>query len=158
MGKYNFREDIKIGEEGENIIRMDLESDGWTFVSDNKDNKFDIIMKNSEDVEASFEIKTDVLCRPDRDTSNLFIEFECRGKESGVVVSKADYFVTYLPHLKDAWYIKTNDLRELIKNNNFKVATQAGDYKSNTKGYLIPRYQFKKHFKVKLIKSKWVTY
>jgi hypothetical protein len=158
MGNYNFKKDINIGEAGETIVKLDLESIGGVFISDNKDNKYDLLMDmplrgKSGYKKVSYEIKTDVFCKPYLDTGNIFIEFECRGSDSGISVSEADWFVTYFQHFREIWYIKTDKLKKLIINNNFKKTELSGDLNSNTKGYLIPRYQFKKYFKVRTIKK-----
>jgi hypothetical protein len=154
MANYNFKKDIELGEEGEYSVRLDLESIGGKFIEDNKNNSHDLVMempiRDSNDHKlVSYEIKTDVLCRPDFDTGNMFIEFESRGKDSGVVVTKAEWFVTYFKHFREIWYIKSDKLRELIAENQFKVHNDSGDLGSNTKGYLIPRYQFKEYFKIR---------
>jgi hypothetical protein len=155
MAEYNFKKDIVVGEKGEQIIREYLESYGAKFISDNKDFNYDLLMLMPNNEEVPFEIKTDVLCQPHNDTNNLFIEFECRNKSSGISVSNSKYFVTYYPFLKEVWFIKTNKLLKLISENDFKTTEFSGDGGSNTKGYLIPRYQHKKHFKVKIVKHKW---
>jgi hypothetical protein len=85
----------------------------------------------------------------------MFIEKECRGKLSGISVTKSKWFVIYYPYLQKAWFIRTNSLKKLIDDNNFYVAT-GGDPGSNTKGYLIKRNYFQKHFKVKNIDKIWV--
>jgi hypothetical protein len=156
MANYNFEKDIELGEDGERTVRFDLESVGGKFIGDNKDNSHDLIMEMpirsiSEYKLVSYEVKTDVFCRPDLDTGNIFIEFESRGKESGISVTKAEWFVTYFKHFNEIWYIKSNKLRQLISENKFKTHNDSGDLGSNTKGYLIPRYQFKKFFKVRLV-------
>lgn len=151
---YNFNTDIKVGESGEKVIIEDLLSMGATFIKDNKDINFDILMTVPKEV--TYEIKTDVYCKPTKDTGNMFIEYECRGKSSGINVTKADWFVTYYPYLNQAWYIDTNELRNLIKYNNFKETTFSGDLGSNTKGYLIPRMQYKRFFKVRKIENNLV--
>ena len=148
MANYDFNEDIHVGEAGEMIVVEDLETLGLDFISDNKDNRYDILM-NMNGKNITYEVKTDVLCRPDSDTANLFIEFECRGNKSGIAVSESNWFVTYYKHLKEIWYIRTNRLKTLIEDNDFKVTEFSGDTGSNTKGYLIPRYQFKSHFIVR---------
>lgn len=158
MANYNFNKDIEIGEEGEMIVATDLISVGGEFISDNKNNSYDLVMnmpnrKGGKKI-TTYEIKTDVFCRPDMDTGNIFVEFESRGKSSGIVVSTSDWFVNYFKHFREIWYIKTDKLRELISNNEFNTTEFSGDMNSNTKGYLIPRYQFKKHFKVRRIKKK----
>ena len=155
MANYNFKQDITEGERGESIIRQELEQHGAIFLGDNKDNKFDISMKMPNGNTNTFEIKTDVFCKPHKDTNNLFIEFESRGKESGINTTIADFFVTYYPFLMEIWYIKTEKLKQLINDNQFKETEFSGDSGSNTKGYLIPRYQFKKHFKVTIPKIRW---
>jgi hypothetical protein len=158
MANYNFKKDINIGEAGETIVKLDLESIGGVFISDNKDFKYDLLMDmplrgKSGYKKVSYEIKTDVFCKPYLDTGNIFIEFECRGSDSGISVSEADWFVTYFQHFREIWYIKTDKLKNLIINNDFKKTELSGDLNSNTKGYLIPRYQFKKYFKVRTIKK-----
>jgi len=161
MAEYNFVEDITQGEKGELIIREFLELNGYKFISDNKDYRYDLEMalpvdKGGSLVKATtFEVKTDVYCLPHSDTNNLFVEFECRGKDSGINVTEADYYVNYYPYLHEAWFIKTSKLKKLINNNSFEVKEFSGDANSNTKGYVIPRYKFKPHFKVKMIKNKW---
>ena len=156
MANYNFNKDIEIGEAGEGIVRLDLESVGGKFVGDNKNNTHDLVMempkRNGDGYNLiSYEIKTDVFCRPDSDTGNLFIEFESRGKKSGITVTKAEWFVTYFKHFREIWYIKSDKLRDLISSNQFRMTELSGDLNSNTKGYLIPRYQFKKYFKVRKV-------
>lgn len=154
---YNFNTDITVGEIGEGVIKRDLMSVGGTCIYENKDINFDLVMlfSNTGKV-ATYEIKTDVYCKPDKDTGNMFIEFECRGKDSGVMASKAEWFVTYYPFLKQAWYISMEDLRNLIYYNNFRKTSFSGDIGSNTKGYLIPRNDYKHLFKVRTITEDFV--
>lgn len=139
MANYNFKKDLIIGENGENVVANDLIKMGGKLISDNKNNKFDLMIQKNE-------IKTDVYCKPHYDTGNIFIEFECRGKNSGILVTEAKWFVTYFKHLNEIWYIKTSDLLSLIKTSNFRTTQFSGDSGSNTKGYLIPRYAFKENF------------
>ena len=125
----NFKDDLKRGEEGELIVRTYLESKGATYHSDNKNNTHDLIMSFKEEL-ISYEIKTDYYVNKDRDSNNIFVEFECRGKASGIDVSKAKW---------------------LIEEYTFKTTTLSGDYNSNTKGYLVPRFLFVEHFLVKYL-------
>lgn len=165
---YNFRTDIKDGERGESIISDFLEGYGYKHLSDNKDYRYDLRMLTDKNVETTFEVKTDVFCYPERtvikegvekiiprrDTGNMFIEKESRGKLSGISVTQASWFVMYFPYFKEAWFIRVGDLRELIEENDFRVVT-GGDPGSNTKGYLINRRNFRQHFKVQTIKEEW---
>ena len=151
MANYNFNKDLAIGEKGEKAVLFDLESMGAKFIDDNKDNCYDLLVEKSG-IQLKYEIKTDVYCFPQFDTGNMFIEFECRGKTSGIEVTKADWFVMHYKYLKEIWYIKTNELKELIKNNHFFKTEFSGDQNSNTKGYLIPREEYKEYFIVRRIK------
>lgn len=148
MAEYNFKKDIIVGEQGEDVVIKDLESLGAKFISNNKDNKYDIIM-NRKGKDIKYEIKTDVFCKPTNDSGNIFLEYQCRGKYSGVIVTEAKWFVTYFKHLGEIWYIKTDDLKKLIQDNDFRKTEFGGDANSNTKGWLLPRNKFKQHFKVR---------
>lgn len=148
MANYNFKSDIRLGESGEKTVLEYLVSKGAEFVSDNKDYKYDLKVR-FKDKEVTYEVKTDVFCRPLRDTGNMFIEYNSRGKHSGITVTEADWFVTYYKNLKKMWFIKTSDLKKIISENQFPFTNYSGDEGSNTCGYLIPRNEFKELFKVK---------
>jgi hypothetical protein len=114
------------------------------------DNKYDARMVK-DGVETTYEIKTDVKCAPLFDTGNIFIEYESRGKASGISVTEADWFVTYFKYLGEVWFIKTKKLRKLIEDNDFPTFKDAGDVGSATHGYLIKRKEFKDYFYVRKI-------
>ena len=145
MANYNFKQDIIDGENGEQIVLKDLEIMGGKLISDNKNYKYDLLISKDGEL-ITYEIKTDVYCTPERDTGNMFIEFECRGNPSGIMVSEARWFVTLYKGLNEIWYIKTKELLKLIETETFRKTEQSGDSGSNTRGYLIPRNKFKEHF------------
>ncbi len=147
MANLHFKSDLKLGNDGESILIKYLESKGGKFIDSNNDNKYDIkmIVKGKE---KTYEIKTDVKCAPLFDTGNIFIEYESRGKASGIAVTQADWFVTYFKYLNEIWFIKSDDLRTLISKNDFPIFKDAGDIGSATHGYLINRKKFKEHFHV----------
>jgi hypothetical protein len=147
MANLNFKTDLILGNDGENTIKDFLISKGCSFVSSNNDNKYDLTMIK-KGVKTTYEIKTDVKCAPIFDTGNIFIEFSSRGKDSGITVSESDWFVTYFQFLNEIWFIKTNELKDLIKNNEFPIFKDAGDIDSQTHGYLIKRKDFKEYFYV----------
>jgi hypothetical protein len=144
MANYDFKKDLIEGQEGEETIISFLEGKGNTLVSRCDTKTHDTIM-NVKGVDTSYEIKTDVY---PKDTGNIFIEFECRGKPSGIEVTTSDWFVTYFKHYNEIWFIKTKTLRKLISENNFYTTSNSGDSGSNTKGYLIKKQRFKQFFKV----------
>jgi hypothetical protein len=145
MANLEFNSDLKLGNDGEKTIIDFLESKGSKYISSNNDNQYDIkMLKNGKVI--TYEIKTDVTCAPLFDTGNIFIEFKSRGKQSGITVTKADWFVTYFKYLNEVWFIKSENLKQLILDNEFRVFMDAGDIGSETHGYLIKRKDFKEHF------------
>ena len=144
MANYDFNKDLILGEEGEQVIITDLLTMGAEYDSDNKNNTHDIIVtyKNKK---ISYECKTDFF----DDTGNMFIETSCRGKASGISVTKAVWFVTYFKKLNEIWYIKTAKLKEILNNHEHKKATQSGDAGSNTEGLLLNKNMFRDEFIVR---------
>lgn len=146
VGNYNFKIDIKTGEQGEDFIKNFLISKGFKFISKNNNYKYDLLMSYN-DVNYTYEIKTDVLLSDKKDTGNIVVEFESRNKPSGVSTSQADYYVYYIPAFKEVWNIKMDALKRLISSENFRIVS-GGDKKSNTKMYLINRNKYKKYFNI----------
>ncbi len=143
---FEFKQDINIGEDGEEVIKQLLLSKGFKFIKENKDYKYDLLMSyNNRDI--TFEIKTDVYVDHNNDTGNLVVEYECRNKPSGISVTQADYYVYYMPKLNEVWNIKMDNLKSLITKENF-YSTTGGDKGSNTKMYLIKRADYKSFFRV----------
>ena len=156
MGNLNFKLDLdKIGLQGEKHVTLELIKEGSTLLKDNDNKEYDLRMLMPNGVEMLLEVKTDVLCTPDSDTGNMFIEFECRGEESGIKVTKAEHFVYYYPFLNQMWFIKVKDLIFILNNNDFRTTTMSGDKDSNTKGYLLGREWFRKAFKVRETNYEW---
>ena len=155
MAEYSFRKDIVEGEEGEDFI-IDFLTQGWKgqLLEKKKDYTWDFKMEFPSGVQ-TFESKTDVFCIPPReingkkvpgrDTGNIFIEFSCRDKDSGIRVTQADWFVYYFKYLGELWFIKVEDLKRLLEENDFRVGV-GGDPGSNSMGYLIPRRMFRDKF------------
>lgn len=149
MAHYEFKEDLNEGNKGENIVIEHLKKSGGRLLSKNNDNKYDaLIERNGQKIK--YEIKTDVFCKPEYDTGNIYVEVECRGKASGIMVTEAKWFVTYFKHFNEIWYIKTNDLINLIEDNkqNLIKKENSGDKNSVTKGWLIPKWKFHESFSV----------
>jgi hypothetical protein len=147
MANLNFKEDLELASVGERTVKKFLEKKGCIFDSFNYDGKYDLkMLKNNALV--TYEVKTDFKCAPLFDTGNLFIEYECRNKPSGISISQSDWFVTYFIYFNELWFIKTNNLKDLIANNDFPIFIDAGDLNSETKGYLINKKKFINYFNV----------
>lgn len=88
-------------------------------------NKYDFI--TTDDIK--YEVKTD---EASKKTNNFFIEFSGYKKPSGIATTESNYYI--LSNTVDYYLIETGKLKELIKNNTFKIVK----VKTNdTYGYLI---------------------
>ena len=153
MGYYNFQKDVIFGDNGEEFICEYLQNKGLKLINTNKDYKYDLkMLKNNKEVK--YEVKTDDKVSKITDTKNHFVEFECvnrytrKLRPSGISTSESDWYVFYYIHINEIWFIKTKTLRDLVKNNNFRIFYEAGDKENPTNGYLINRNDFKKYFHV----------
>jgi len=170
MTDSNFKKDLPKGQLAEKVI-ADLFEDKYQYktISFNHNNKHDFKCLIKEQ-EKTIEVKSDKYCFPNRqlqmpfgimnikgrDSGNIFIETECRGKLSGINISTSDYYVYYYVYLKKAWIIETKKLKKLISENQFKFKDDnVGDEGSETKGYVIPRNKYKNHFKVIDVDFDW---
>jgi len=144
QGQYNFKQDIITGEKGEDVIIQHLNSLGFALLNKNKDYRYDYKMKYGDKI-ITYEQKTDIY---PRDTGNLVVEFESRGKPSGISVTESDYFLTYFPHFKEVWNIRTSDLKSLIGYLQPEIRANSGDKNSNTKLYMLKKSRVRNFFKV----------
>jgi len=143
-GQLDFKKDIKTGEEGEAFIRSFQENLGFTFIHSCKNISYDLKM-SYKGQEYTYEIKTDTYAR---DTGNMVIEFECRGKASGINATQADYFTYFFPHLGEIWNIRCDRLRWLINETRPHIFENAGDQGSGTKLYRLKKNEVRDYFKV----------
>lgn len=145
MKKFN--SDLNQGELGEKVIAQFLETKGFTILEFNKTMDFDLKVERSG-VTTTIEIKTDRWeYFKDTITNNMFIETNCNGKLSGVMGTKADYFIYYYPDFEIMYLISIEDIRKLISEVGV-LKTMAGDGGRVT-GYVINR---------RIHKDKFMTY
>jgi hypothetical protein len=157
MKKFN--KDLKQGEKGELVIGEYLEEHYKMNVLEyNKDYKYDIKTEKNGKI-YTFEIKTDRYEYFHKyKTFNMFIEYSCSKKDSGIYRTEADYFIYYYPDLEMFYFIEVKKLRELLDTLQLKVISQAGD-EGRVTGVCLHRNLYKKHFIIKEIKkdtSIWV--
>jgi len=149
--REKFEKDLKQGNNGEKIIMMYLVCQGMKLIDLNDDYRYDIKMYSEKrNEEVLFEIKTDVY---PKDTGNLAIEIRYKGNPSGISHTEADWFIYWYRNVSfnNVWMIKVDDLKSLIKKNDFKIVNGGDDNQSQI--VLIPRKEYKKHFKIDTIKA-----
>ncbi len=105
----DFRHDLKLAQETENAFA-------------------NILGPNT-----TIEIKDDLQASQ---TGNIFIEFESRGKPSGIATTEADYWTI---HIDGIWItIKTETLKEKARRIYKLFGTTMGGDSNTSKGVLIP--------------------
>jgi len=135
MAHYNFDKDLIDGLDAENSVKSLLKkkykvSDDDIVSSTTKE--FDIKIKS---LNLTFEVKNDLMAEK---TGNIAIEFESRGKPSGVSTTKADYWVYKFSNM---FYIIERTV--LVNKGNYSRIVNGGDYGSNTMMYLVKVEAFK---------------
>ena len=91
-----------------------------------------LVMKSLE----NFELKTDRMAYK---TGNVYVEFQSRGKDSGIRTSKSDTWIFKIPNGRDTHlfsiHIPLTRLKKLV-NKNYKVVP--GGDNLTSRGYLVP--------------------
>ena len=97
------------------------------------ENEFQAIVESKQ-----IEVKTDARCE---ETGNVYVEFQSRGKDSGIRVTTAKYWVFCLhtDKFKDQTYvfIPTRRLKKLLATNDYTIRPGGDNYTS--KGFLVPK-------------------
>jgi hypothetical protein len=134
MGNYEFNKDILIEEHTKLEIMEFLRSLGWRILDDNFDYRYDILMEKDNKT-FKLEIKEDFRCA---ETGNIAVEFESRGKLSGISSTEADIYL-YKIHLTDKIIYHVTTVKKLMKSialTQYHRIVGGGDYMSNTRMYL----------------------
>jgi len=103
----DFRYDLKVGQEGENALASILEGN-------------------------KIEVKTDIKTK---DTGNVFVEYESRGKPSGLSTSQSDYYCFIIEHIMII--IPTNKLKRLARKYYKSNRDVVGGDSNTSRGILI---------------------
>jgi hypothetical protein len=145
MPNYDYDKDILIARDTEKEISELLEKQDCTILKFNHDNRYDLLIER-KGKKYTVEIKEDFTCKY---TGNVGVEYECRGKPSGISVSKADFYVYKLHTYKgiQIYMLKTNILKKMIKDKVYYRIVNGGDRGSNSMNYLFDYGTFIKYGK-----------
>ena len=127
MGNYNFRQDLSIGRESEemilNLIKERTLDICGTCV--NRTDKCDIHILFNCGKRTLIEVKTDMQAH---ETGNVALEIWCRGHDSGILTTESDYIVYVFEDngVKKKYIYRSKTLREYCLKNRHR-AIQAGD-------------------------------
>lgn len=146
FGEYDFKKDISKGLEAEEYIsKLILERDNTVLkILPNENSKYDRMIIFKDGTFCTIEVKNDILSAK---TNNVAVEISCRGEESGVFSSEADYFVYFIREKDETkiYIIRRLKLIELISIHKLKTVN-GGDMwngKPSTKMILVPKDMFK---------------
>jgi len=148
MPNYDFDVDLPIAQKTERqVAEFLIARGGMTFIEDCDTNAYDLRMKTKSGEEVTIEVKEDFTCER---TGNVGVEFECRGKPSGIAVSKAKVYM-YKIHEPDGriglYVIPTKDLKAMIARQEYFRIVNGGDPGSNSMNYLFKLNAIKHNFK-----------
>ncbi len=133
MAHYNFEKDLADGHKAEEEARVliaQLFEVPLTDITANTTKDYDFRIISSQ---LCFEVKNDLMAHI---TGNLAIEYESRGKASGISTSKAHYWIY---KFSNHYYLVKSELlkKELFENKNYFKTVTGGDAGSNTKMFLV---------------------
>lgn len=155
MSNYNFDKDLLRSKNTELEIADILKNQhpGIQNIDFLNNNKGDLQIHLIDGI-ITIEIKEDLMAAK---TGNVAVEYECRGKLSGISVTKAEVII-YKIHNSDKsityFLIKTDELKKSIKNKWYDRTVTGGDVGSNTKMYLYKYNKFKELGKIFFHKEK----
>lgn len=135
MPYYNFTKDLPVAKATEVETAGILTKVYKAEILDYEDtNAYDILARIN-DALVTFEVKEDFLCEF---TGNVGLEFECRGKPSGIQTSQADYYIYKLHtnHGIEFVMFKTSTLKTMIDERRYFRVVNGGDKGSNSMNYL----------------------
>jgi hypothetical protein len=124
----NFFKDLKLGNRYENELASYLTPFYKNInVIKEKCNFYDIICYTENDIEESYEVKSDRLSIK---TGNLAIEYKSRNKNSGILTTKANFYAYYIIKNEteyDLYIIPTEEIRNKINSKEYKRTIKGGD-------------------------------
>lgn len=136
-GNYNFHLDLAQAQKTEEEISQLLTNYGFSTIHFNNDNQYDLLLEK-KGKEFKLEIKEDFRCGA---TGNVAVEYESRGKLSGILTSKSDLYMYKMNFLESQGGVKyylmsKNALINVIKAKKYFRRVNGGDKGSNTMMYL----------------------
>jgi hypothetical protein len=145
---YDFDLDLPIAKKTEKQVAQFLvDNAGMTFLGECDNNAYDLQMQSNDGRIVTIEVKEDFTCQR---TGNVGVEYECRGKPSGISVSKADLYLykVHQPNLRKGLYvISTKKLKKMIDDGLYHRVVNGGDPGSNSMNYLFTLEVIQDNFK-----------
>lgn len=142
MGKYNFDLDLPKAKKTEEEVGSLLSVLYKAKILKYEDSyRYDILVSINEK-NYKFEVKEDFMCWK---TGNIALEYESRGKPSGISTTESDFYVYKINwdksksrKNKNPEYVihRTSTIKDLVTKKKFHRIVNGGDKNSNTMNYL----------------------
>ncbi len=122
-GSYDFKTDFNVGYAAElELAEILRKRPRVKTVTHNDNNKYDLLVKTTSGDSYTLEVKADL---KSEHTGNIVVEFESRGKLSGINTTESLYWFEKLGD--NFWYLLTNDLKQLIADEKYSSIKEGGD-------------------------------
>lgn len=147
MPNYNFSQDWKVARQTEKEVARWLEKNrGMTLLDECDNNEYDIRMRTPGGISVKIEVKEDFTCEK---TGNIGLEYECRGRPSGIAVTHASMYI-YKVHRPDGkkglYAVPVDVLKGMVDNKQYHRIVSGGDPGSNSMNYLFKLEEIEKNF------------
>lgn len=142
---YDFKLDLPIAQKTEHeVSELFLKHYGHKTLGMCYTKYYDILLETKKGKAFTVEVKEDFTCER---TGNVGLEFECRGRPSGISVTEASHYVYKIHTLKGIMFfiIKTDDLKDMIAKHEYRRIVSGGDKGSNSMNYLFDLKVFTSH-------------
>ena len=136
-----FKRDLALGQKYEQHFAKEILKENYKFPPDGYHPQYDL-----EHDGKYYEVKHDGKAKI---TGNVYIEYACRYKPSGITLSISDYYIVYIPTDTEykIYQIPTEDLRNLIKQKKYFRTNISGGDGLLSKGHLFKETTFKDYLK-----------
>jgi hypothetical protein len=146
MPYYNFRDDFKVARKTEKqVAQYFADVEGCAILEWCRTKDYDFTMQDKHGNIIAVEVKEDFTCQR---TGNVGVEYSSRGKDSGIVTTRADKYVwkVHTPTGEICLYqMNVDKLREHINQGAWFKAIIGGDIGSESKNYLFRLEFLEKH-------------
>jgi hypothetical protein len=146
-GNYDFNKDLAVAVKTEDEVADFLVREFGFLILERSNRKYYDIKAEKKGKTYLFEIKEDMGCKR---TGNVALEFDCRGRPSGISITKADLYIYKIHRPTEIVFLvtKTSTLKKMVKDRKHFTIVCGGDTDSHSMNYLFKYEVFVKEGKI----------
>lgn len=135
MALSKFRSDLAVGHKGEIVVAKVLKKKygAARFSRQDSDKTFDFRLFYADGDVQTYEVKTDLKSAT---TGNLYLEYSCSNKDSGLTTTKASRWAILIPHAKQIFVFCPKKMVKYLGGSAHK-SIKGGDRRA-VNGYVVP--------------------